>query len=155
VRTGNSNAGARYPGARPQRFARGTDHAELGQLDAPVSYPAGRRAEGNPPGFTTERYYRFESTGAEVTLGDTDTDVKVFSGPPDKIVLHARSGGALVTVTDILGLETDEVIVHQDDRVEVFLPRRVIKARNLVAGSNTAFYAEAFYAGPVQSADVR
>jgi hypothetical protein len=155
VRKGNTAA---YPPLRPAPrpvLPAGAERGIFHEPHAPWGYPPARRAEGADPGFTTERYYRFESTGAEVTLADTDATVKVFSGYPDKIVLHVRTGGALVTLTDQLGQETDEVIVHTDMPREVFLPRNVVKARNLVAGTNALLYAEAYYAAPFFSQNAR
>jgi len=155
VRTGNTAA---YPPLRPgprPRLPAGAPRSDFHEPHPPWGFPEARRAEGAAPGVTTERYYRFESTGAEITLGDTDTAVIVYSGYPDKIVLHARTGGALVTLSDRMSQETSEIVVHQDERVEVFLPRNVVVARNLVAGSNTAFFAEGYYTAPRFSADAR
>ena len=155
MRKGNTAA---YPPLRPAPrpvLPAGADRGAFHEPHAPWGYPPARRAEGAAPGLTTERYYRFESTGAETTLGDTDSTVKVFSGYPDKIILHARAFGALVTLTDQLGQETDEIIVHDDMPREIFLPRNVVKARNLIAGSNSVFFAEAYYTDPVFSQNAR
>jgi hypothetical protein len=121
----------------------------------PWGYPAPRKIETQSPGYSAEKYYRMESTGAEITVGDTDAVAFTFSGYPDKIHLHARTFAALVTVTDRFSGETSEIIVNPNNPADVFLPRNVVIARNLVAGSAALLFVEGYYLGPSFAGDAR
>lgn len=113
-------------------------------------YPVSRwRAQEFAPAIG-ERFGRIESSYPEVNAGDTDTDVFIFSGIPDLIRLHARSNGALFTLTDRLGRETHEVLVRPNDTQDVRLGRQVVVARNLVGGSVAIVFVEGYYAAPAE-----
>jgi hypothetical protein len=155
VKIGNSNFRARAHWARPRPLPVGQPLGQFHERHAPWGYPAGRKTEGVLAGVVAERYYRFEATEAEVTLADTVGAVLTFSGYPDKIVLHARTGGALFTLTDRFNGEQSEVIVHADVPREVFLPRNVATARNLVAGTNAIVWVEGYYMAPIYGSDAR
>lgn len=111
-----------------------------------TGYPAARYRASVPRPAVIEQFDRFEALGAEVTAGDANSTLYTFSGIPDLIVLHARSNGALFTLTDRTGQEQDEVIVHGDETRAVRLRRDVVLVRNLGAGANAAVYVEGFYA---------
>lgn len=106
-------------------------------------------------GASSERFKRYEGTTSEVTLGDTLSDVFVFSGHPDKIRLHARTNSAAFVLDDLDGRESDPIHVAPVDGVEVFVPRRRVRGRNLVAGSNAVVSVVGFYAEPSAPFDAR
>lgn len=152
---GNSNFRARPHWARPVQFWQIGEHAEVGQYDAPRVYPAPRPMAGPESGFTPELLWRVESTNGEVTLGDTNATVFTASGTPDKWRITARAFGALIVLTNILDQEEQAVLVPAGETVELYVPRRRIRARNATAASNATVSAEAFFRGPVFSFDAR
>ncbi|MGH7393554.1 MAG: hypothetical protein ACREM3_29485 [Candidatus Rokuibacteriota bacterium] len=105
-----------------------------------TAFPPLRLRAGGAAPTTTEKYERYESTPAEVTLGDTDTVVITFAGQPDSIVLEARTQGALFTLTDELGRETHAIAVQAGATQETHISRRRVLGRNLVAGMNAAAF---------------
>lgn len=155
MKVGNSNYRAREHRANPYPLPRGVPLGQFHERHAPWGYPTARRAEGLYPGVVPEHYYRMESTGAEVTVGDTNATVFTFSGYPDKIHIHVRTFSALVTLTDRFSGESDEVIINPNNPDYFWLPRNVVIARNLVAGSAALIFVEGYYLAPEYHADAR
>jgi hypothetical protein len=116
-----------------------------------ATYPPSRvRATGELPKIA-ERFDRYQSTGAEVTLADLDGEVLRCSGRPDMVRLTSRTNGALFTLTDRVGAELDPVVVLAGFPVEVRTGRSIVQGRNLVAGNNAVVFVEAFWASPGDS----
>lgn len=155
MKVGNSNFRMRPHVARPVPFWVQGEHAErLQYYDVPV-YPALRPKPGPDGGFVPELLWRIESTNGEVTLADTNATVFTASGTPDKWRITARAFGALVVLTNILDQEEQAVLVPAGETVELYVPRRRVRARNATAASNATLSAEAFFRGPVFSFDAR
>jgi hypothetical protein len=105
-----------------------------------TEYPVARpRWRGAPPQLA-QKFQRYESTTAEVTLGDNDADVISFSGRPDAISVTARTFGALVKLTDRLGRETSYIEIPTGQPVWLPISREKVIAKNLVAGSNAVIF---------------
>lgn len=155
MRIGNSNFRRGVHVAAPRPLPLGVPLGQFHERHAPWGYPLPRRTGALEPGFTSEKYYRMESSGVEITVGDTDAVVFTFSGYPDKIHLHTRTNSALVTLTDRFSGESDEVIVNPNNPDSYFLPRNVVIARNLVALSAALLFVEGYYLAPLQHADAR
>jgi hypothetical protein len=98
-----------------------------------------------------ERFHRYESTDGEVTLGDTDAEVFVFSGEPDLIVLTARTNGALFTLSDRVTHEEHAITVLAGQSLEVRLPRQRVLGRNLVGAANASVSVCGFYVEPAEA----
>jgi hypothetical protein len=152
---GNSNFRRRAHVAPVVVIPAGALRSGFHEPHAPWGYPAPRRIEPQVPGYSSEKYYRMESSGAEITVTDTDAEVFRFSGYPDKIHLHSRTFAALVTLTDRFSSEVSEIIVNPNNPADVFLPRNVVIARNLTAGSAALLFVEGYYLGPSFGGDAR
>lgn len=124
-------------------------------MPAPVYYPPARGRLVGVPVRMVEKFGRFESTGGLVTLGDADAEIITFSGVPDMIRLSAHANGALVTLTDRLGREEDEMHVHEGAVVDCRLGRDRVIARNASVGVNCQLSVEAFWADPAESLHAR
>lgn len=132
--------------SRGSTFYRSTQRPAL---DAPSSRPRPLAA----PGRANERFKRVESTAAETTLADTVGDVFTFSGHPDMIELHARTQPAYFVLDDIDGREADGIPVPANTSLTVYLARRRVRARNLVAGSNAVVSVTGYYIEPGEPFD--
>jgi hypothetical protein len=141
--------------AHPRPLPLGVPLGQFHERHAPWGYPTPRKAEGLAAGYSAEKYYRMESSGAEITVADADAIVFTFSGYPDKIHMHSRTNAALVRVTDRFTGESDEIIINPNNPADVFLPRNVVIARNLTAGSAALLFVEGYYLAPVYHADAR
>lgn len=155
MRLGNSNFRRGVHAAHPPHLPGGALRSGFHEVHPPWGYPIARRAEGAEAGYSAERYYRMESSGAEITVTDADATVFTFSGYPDKIHFHSRTFAALVTLTDRFTGETDEIIVNPNNPADVFLPRNVVRARNLTAGSAALLFVEGYYKAPYYHNDAR
>jgi hypothetical protein len=131
------------------------EHAERHQYDAAPAYPELRPVPGPHPGFVPEVLWRVEGLNAEQTLGDTNADVFTASGTPDKWRVVSRTAGAMVVLTNILDQEEVGIPVQAGEAVELYVPRRKLRARNLLAGANAVISVAAFFTGPVFSFDAR
>lgn len=155
MRVGNSNFRVRPHVAHPVVLAPRRGVHEWPQYDDVPVYPSLRPMPGPERGFTPELLWRIESTNGEVTLGDANATVFTASGTPDKWRITARAFGALVVLTNILDQDEQAVLVPAGETVELYVPRRRVRARNATAGSNATLSAEAFFRGPVFSFDAR
>ncbi len=118
-----------------------------------ATYPPPRpRARGRGPAIA-ERFDRYESTGGEITIGDTNSEVLRCSGRADLFILTAKTNGALFTLTDRVGTELDELTVLPGVPERVRIGRSIVLARNLVAGNNAAVSVLAAFATPADSLD--
>lgn len=99
-------------------------------------YPALRPERGYEGPALTEHYVSYETSNAETTLGDTDTEIIRFSGRPDSIVLTARTNGALVTIRQRGREGGTAITVPAGETIETDVRGEIILARNLVALSN-------------------
>lgn len=113
-------------------------------------YPPARGTAEAPRGALSELFHRYESSRAEVTTGATDAVVLTCSGRPHMLRLHARTNGALFTLTDRLSRELDQVVVQAGQPVELRIDRDVVLARDLVGGTHASVFAEAYYAQPAE-----
>lgn len=113
-----------------------------------LAAPDGRPRDFLGRGYANERFKRYESIAAELTLSDTLGDVFVFSGHPDMIDLHARTNAALFVLDDIDGREGDSLPVAPNERAIIYVPRRRVRARNLSAGNNAVVWVVGYYIEP-------
>lgn len=155
MRLGNSNFRRPAHRAPVVVIPAGALRSGFHEPHAPWGYPLARRVSVLAPGHSAEKYYRMESSGGEITVADADAVVFTFSGYPDKIHLHSRTFAALVTVTDRFTGEFSEIIVNPNNPADVFLPRNVVIARNLTAGSAALLFVEGYYFGPAEAGDAR
>jgi hypothetical protein len=123
-----------------------------GNLAAPLEpgYPAPRPRQGPAAPIVAEAYGRVEGTNGEVTVTDTDATIITFAGEPELIRITARSFGALVTLADATGLEDRPITILPNTTQDVRLPRRQVRARNLVAASAALLSVNAFFARPAE-----
>lgn len=155
MRIGNTAA---YPPARPAPrpvLPAGALRSGFHEPHPPWGFPTPRPMAMAEAGFTPELLWRFESTDGEVTLGDTNANLFIASGTPDKWRVTARAFGALIVPTNELDQEEDAILVPAGATVEFYVPRRKLRARNATAASNATVSAEAFFRGPVFRFDAR
>lgn len=155
MRLGTSTFNWRVHRANPQPRVARLGITEWPQYDDVPVYPGLRPVPGPHEGFVPEVLWRVEGPNAEQTLGDTNADVFTASGTPDKWRIVARTFGAMVVLTNILDQEEVGVPVQAGESLELYLPRRKLRARNLLAGSNAVISVAAFFTGPVFSFDAR
>lgn len=155
MRTGTTAA---YPPARPAprpHIPAGALRSGFHEPHPPWGFPTPRPMGAPDPGFTPELLERFESTDGEVTLGDTNADLIIASGTPDKWRVTARAFGAFIVPTNELNQEEDALLVPAGTTIEFYVPRRKLRARNATAASNATVSAEAFFRGPAARFDAR
>lgn len=115
-------------------------------------FPAPRGRPLGPPAAVAEKYDRYDGTDGFVAVADTDTEVIVFSGKPDNIVLTARVGDALVTLTDRVGREQAEIVVLAGATVETRISRERVVARERVAAGGAELAVIGKWAAPPEAA---
>lgn len=140
--------GARLDPRRPDFLIR----ERLGWAPLPPGPRLRERPRSEAPKIDV-KYGRYESTDAEVAVTDTDADILRCSGTPDSVRLTARTNGALFTLTNLDQSEDHTVAVLPNTSATVHVGRRLVRVRNLVAGSAAAAFVEAYYAQPGEAFD--
>jgi hypothetical protein len=132
--------------ARPDLTIVGTTYRDTPRAIPPA--PEGRPREYAGAGRSDERHPRYEGTSAAVTLSDTLSEVLICSGHPDRFDLSARTNPALFVLDDIDGRETDPIHVPVNTTLTVYIPRRRVRGKNAIAGSNAVVHVTAYYQAP-------
>jgi hypothetical protein len=110
------------------------------------SYPIPRDRPAPALPVVAENYHRFDSTNGEVAVADAIATIIEFSGEPELIRITCRTNGAVVTLTDANGIEDRPAVILPNTTQDFRIPRRLVRARNLVPGSNAAISVSAFFA---------
>ena len=98
-------------------------------------YPIARPRLAGAHATVADKFDRHEASNGFVTVGDTDADILVFSGTPDRVEVFVELNDVIVTFGDYLGLEEAEITLRAGVRYEPDLPARRVIARNAVAGA--------------------
>jgi hypothetical protein len=114
----------------------------------PATYPTARPRAGPRSYQAADRFGRYESTSAEIGLGDFDTNVISFSGTPDAVWVSSRGAGALVKLSDRLGRETSYFAVQDGHPVLLPVARERVIAKNLVGGVVASLHVTGLWAEP-------
>lgn len=152
---GNSNLDRPLHAASPVAMPGGPQLSNFHEPWPGHGYPDPRRPEGDRGGETPEHLERYESTNGEVTLGDTLATIFTASGTPDKWRITARAFGALVVLTNSVDQEEHRVLIPAGETVELYVPRRRVRALNATAASNATLSVEAFFKAPRFAFDLR
>lgn len=153
--SGNSNLNRPLHAASPVAMPGGPQLSNFHEPHPPWGYPEARQPEGARGGETPERLERYESTNGEVTLGDTLATVFTASGTPDKWRITARAFGALVVLTNSIDQDEHRLLLAAGESVELYIPRRRVRALNATAASNATLSVEAFFKAPRFAFDLR
>lgn len=101
-----------------------------------LGYPLPRARQPDPAPRVDAVFPRHQSTNGFITLGDTDADVLVFSGVPDRVEVWVEVQDAIVTFEGLTQREEAEITLRAGQFYEPALPARRIVARNATAGLN-------------------
>lgn len=97
-------------------------------------YPAARpRCRGAAAAVAT-KFRRVQSSGGFVTLGDSNADVLVFSGEPDRVEVFVELNDAILTFGRTTAEEEAEVTIRAGVHFEPGIGCRRVIGRNAVAG---------------------
>jgi hypothetical protein len=91
---------------------------------------------------------RHQTSGGFVTLGDTDADVLVFSGVPERVEVWVELNDAIVTFEGLLTKEEAEITLRAGQFYEPAIPCRRVVARNATAGLNARIQVVGKWAQP-------
>lgn len=108
-------------------------------MSKPV-YPMPRVRAALPAAPLADRYERYETTPATVTLGDTEGDVIRFSGEVDSVEVRVTTNPALLRFTDRAGRESDLVRVEAGVSYEPRIACSVVRGLNATAGNNAVVF---------------
>jgi len=101
-----------------------------------LRYPEPRERWTAPAAVLTDRFTRAETTRGFVTLGDTDAEIILFSGTPNRIELLVELFDAIITPRTRGEQEIQTITMRAGQSLQLDLGVGIIVARNAVAGSN-------------------
>lgn len=152
---GNSNLNRPLHAASPVAMPGGPQSSNFHEPYPPAGYPVGRATEPGRGGETPEELWRYESLNSEATVADALTTVFTASGTPDKWRFVARANAVVVVLTNTIDQDEHTIMVPVGDAVEVYVPRRRVRARNATAESVGTLSVEAFFKAPRFAFDLR
>ena len=102
------------------------------------AYPAARERGGGAPPLVAGQYERMETTAGFITLGDTDSDIIVFSGAPDSVTVIVETFNATIQYGRRGERAQDTVLVRAGQTFAPDVKTEIIRGRNTTAGSNAS-----------------
>jgi len=111
-------------------------HDYEGRMRPMPYYPEPRERWPASEAVLTDRFARVETTRGFVTLGDTDAEVLVFSGVPERVELIVELFDAIITPRSRARSEDFTVTMRAGQSHKLDVSAERILARNAVAGSN-------------------
>jgi hypothetical protein len=122
---------------------------------APWGYPAPQQDHEARAGDVPEQLWRYESTDGEVTVTDTLATVFTASGTPDKWRVACRANGAFLVFTNTVNQDEHRLLLQAGETLEIYIPRRRVRAVNATAEAAATISVEAFFKQPVFAFDQR
>lgn len=99
-------------------------------------YPVARERPASSAATLTDRFQRIETSGGFVTLGDTDAEVLVFSGAPDRIEVLVELNDAIITPQTRGRQEVETITMRAGQSYMLDAAYCRVLGRNAVAGLN-------------------
>ena len=99
-------------------------------------FPEARPREMPPAATLTDQFREQQTSGGFVTVGDTDAEVLVFSGRPDRVEVVVELNDVILSLRDRTRRVSDEITLRAGQRYEWQVRGDRLVARNATAGLN-------------------
>jgi hypothetical protein len=153
--SGNSNLNRPLHAASPVAMPGGPQLGNFHEPHPAWGYPTPRGDHEGRAGEVPEQLWRYESTNGEVSTTDTLATIFTASGTPDKWRVVARANGALLVFTNTVDQDEHRLLLAAGETLEVYIPRRRVRAVSATGGAAATLSVEAFFKQPSFAFDAR